>query len=539
VKLRAQLTITTIAVSLPMIAGLVVWDDGSRQRAAEDELAAFGQGLASSARWRARCEASPETWRGRPEGPPGHPGRPPDEHSDQPPHERGDQPPHERGDRPPHKRGDRPPHERGDRPPHERGAGRPPDGLTGRPPDESGAGPPPGGHGTDHPPHGRGGPPGPPPRGQHRRPAAFFAYDAKLASPHPEAPALPASLAVIADGYVSLPADRGLVRVLFRVPGGERCAFVLAEGTTEPWLGGVLPPTQAWLLPFAALLIAVVLTSAPLVGRIRRLTTGVEASVASGYVTGVPTEGNDELANLARAFDGAAREVRHQLERAEHREQALRDFVANTTHDVMIPLTVLQGHLAELDQQTSVGDAMAEAHYLGALIQNLSLAAKLDAVEPEPLAEPVDLAALVERVYNRHRPVARSRSVRIDRAVPPEPTAVLGDVTMLEQAVSNVVHNAVRYNTAGGHVAIVLERDHDRFTLSVVDDGPGIPPHERERLLERGYRTTDARTRSPEGHGIGLDITQRVIAKHELELELDAAEEERGLRVTVAGPLAT
>lgn len=344
---------------------------------------------------------------------------------------------------------------------------------------------------------------------------------------------------MIDDGYVSLPAERGLVRVLFRVPGGERCAFVLAEGTTEPWLGGVLPPTRAWLLPFAALLIAVVLTSAPLVGRIRRLTTGVEASIASGYVTGVPTEGNDELANLARAFDGAAREVRHQLERAEHREQALRDFVANTTHDVMIPLTVLQGHLAELDQQTSVGDAMAEAHYLGALIQNLSLAAKLDAVEPEPLAEPVDLAALVERVYNRHRPVARSRSVRIDRAVPPEPTAVLGDVTMLEQAVSNAVHNAVRYNTAGGHVAIVLERERDRFTLSIVDDGPGIPPHERERLLERGYRTTDARTRSPEGHGIGLDITHRVITKHDLELQLDAAEDERGLRVTIAGPLAT
>jgi signal transduction histidine kinase len=199
----------------------------------------------------------------------------------------------------------------------------------------------------------------------------------------------------------------------------------------------------------------------------------------------------------------------------------------------MIPLTVLQGHLARLasnassDGSSVVGAAMGEAHYIGALVHNLAIAAKLESGAPSPERHLVDLPALVARVVARHRPIARGLSVALDAATPTS-LSVLGDETMLEQAVSNLVHNAIRYNRPGGHVAIVLEASRPAapgaFSLSVIDDGPGVSDDVLERLRERGFRGDDARNRAPGGHGLGLDITSRVARLHHMRLDLRRSE---------------
>jgi signal transduction histidine kinase len=282
------------------------------------------------------------------------------------------------------------------------------------------------------------------------------------------------------------------------------------------------------------------------IARIRRLTQAVHRSALSHYAEDVALTGSDEVAELARAFDAAAREVRAELAEKDRREQALRDFLANTTHDVMIPLTVLQGHLAGARAELAAGRvldaaalaaAMDEAHYIGALIGNLALAAKLDSHSPELQRGTVDMNALVLRVVARHRPIARELGVELDSALPEPPLSVEADVTMLEQAVSNVVYNAVRHNRSGGHVAVLLEAPSAAsFRLRVVDDGPGIPSDELSRLIERGFRGNAARTRSPHGQGLGLDISRRVAELHAMELHFQASEY-GGLQVDLEGAL--
>lgn len=376
---------------------------------------------------------------------------------------------------------------------------------------------------------------------RHREPARFFAYGSDLSSKNPDAPQLSDELRAQLlspsspdAAWLDTPWRSGAVRVLVRVPvSSSDCAWVLAQGTTERWLGGVLPPTHLWLLPLLAVIGVVFLAIGPVVRRIRALTTSARRSEASDYASGVDLEGSDELAELARSLDGAARRVRDQLGETHRREQALREYVANTTHDIMIPLTVLQGHLAELarggsaEEPRVVGAAIDEAHYLGALIHNLAMAAKLEVAEAVPQTAPVDLCALVERVVMRHRAIARSLEVAMDHAVPAEPLIAGGDVTMLEQAVTNLVYNAIRHNRRGGHVAIILEREDERaregsdgaaFTLRVLDDGPGVSDEELGRLVERGFRGTAARTRSPEGRGLGLAIAHKVAELHGLAL---------------------
>jgi two-component system phosphate regulon sensor histidine kinase PhoR len=94
---------------------------------------------------------------------------------------------------------------------------------------------------------------------------------------------------------------------------------------------------------------------------------------------------------------------------------------------------------------------------------------------------------------------------------------------LLEEALGNVVDNAVRYNREGGHVAVSLdERPDSGFCLRVLDDGPGIAQSEISRLEERYFRGNAARTRAP-GHGLGLNIARQVTRLHDWQLVIAPA----------------
>jgi signal transduction histidine kinase len=134
--------------------------------------------------------------------------------------------------------------------------------------------------------------------------------------------------------------------------------------------------------------------------------------------------------------------------------------------------------------------------------------------------------------------LARQRAIDLDFALPEEPLWVHGDVTLIEQAVSNVVHNAVRYNREGGHVVAILERQNGQcegFCLRVLDDGPGVSDTLLSRLAERHFRTDEARSRHPGGLGLGLHIAGTVAEAHGFTLDFKRSEF-GGLEVDFHGP---
>lgn len=293
------------------------------------------------------------------------------------------------------------------------------------------------------------------------------------------------------------------------------------------------------------LMLAVLVTAAPIVARMRRLTADVRRSAGSGYTTPVPTSGNDEIAELAAAFNEAGVQMREQVATIEEREKTLRRFVANTTHDVMTPLTVLQGHLSSMKRAAERGaidqallvSALEESHYLASLVHNLGAVAKLEASGRHFVRYPVNLNTLVERVVARHRPIAQARRMAIEFAVPEATVEVGGDETLLEQALSNVVDNAVRHNNPGGHVAVTLDAPPDgkTFTIQVTDDGPGVSSEQLLHLTERHFRADAARSRRPGGLGLGLNIAFDVAERHGISLTF-AHSRHGGLEVTFSGP---
>jgi signal transduction histidine kinase len=402
-------------------------------------------------------------------------------------------------------------------------------------------------------PRGRGGP-GRMGGGPDRRPRIeMFAYSLDFTSANPRAPEFPARLMEALEGgrdFASTAYEAGEVRgrqVAVRIDrDGGPCAVILARHVT-PHAPGVPPGLIGSAAALCgALLIAVLLAAGPVVGRIRRLTAAVRRSAAERYRSGVDVEGADEVAQLARAFNEASSQIKTHLEGIERREEALRTFVGNTTHDVMIPLTVLQGHLTAMRKQIEAGvavekdlilSASEEVHYLTSLVRNLGAAAKLEAGEFQIQRHPVEMNDLVERAVARHRPIARQKEIDLDFAVPESTVRVEGDVTLIEQALSNVIHNAVRYNRPGGHVAVILEEAdgaESRFSLKVIDDGPGVSADQIARLSERAFRGDEARSRHSSGHGLGLHIARDVADRHGFTLEIRPSEA-GGLEVEFRG----
>jgi len=241
------------------------------------------------------------------------------------------------------------------------------------------------------------------------------------------------------------------------------------------------------------------------------------------------------------------RRVRSLTESVKQREETLRDFIANTTHDVMLPVTVLQGHISEIKRRIEMGEPVdskivtschREADYLRSILHNLAAVAKLEGADYQSRLDPLSLNRLVDRIVARYRSIAKVEDIGLDFSVPAKDLFVSGDMTLLEQALGNVIHNAVRYNRKGGHVAVLLEPETDgsAFSLKVIDDGPGIPQTELARATERAFRGDAARARNPAGLGLGLHIAREVAARHGFGLGLRPSEY-GGLEVEISGAL--
>lgn len=508
-KLATRLALTLLATTVPLTLGLVFLRERAQRAAELEALVDYARGRMESGA-REACEADPEFFQ---------------------------------------------------EPAFRPGAGR--FGAPGRrgPPDPLGPGP--GGAAGPRPPRARNAPLDPP-----VAPAAarfeLWAYNPDFRSDNPAAPALDPALRVelergaqVASGPFELPERGGLpkrggVQAAVRMPWSTGpCAIVLARRVELP--GDEPTLFQRFGVPAllaGALVLTTLFTFLPFVRRVRGLTVGVRRSAASGYLEPVGATGSDELSELGRAFDTAGAQVREQIHGLEKRARSLREFVENTTHDVMLPLTVLQGHLASLERRAAasepcdparVREAQEEAHYLGSLLENLGAAARLEADELPLERHRMSLNRLVERVVGRQATIARGRGVELVHALPGEEVEVDADVTLFERAVSNLVHNAVRYGRDGGHVAVVLEVDpadgRDEFVVRVLDDGPGVSDEELARLAQRSYRTESARRRHPTGTGLGLSIAKEVCERHGFSFQLRRADV-GGLEAVLRGPRA-
>ncbi len=376
--------------------------------------------------------------------------------------------------------------------------------------------------------------------------AEIYAYDLKtLRSLNPEAPALEPDLVERLNAGEKRPGrlfwfQEYAGALLDRTDAPPPCDLALIRWRATP---GARPEGAARHFLVVGLLIAgaigvtMLIAVRPLLLRLARLQWAARNIGEDGRYQSAQDDGPDMIGELSKIID-----TTHERLLAQRR--GLKEHLENVAHDLRTPLASLQLGLEELssavDPQTkeSLLTAMDEVVYLDGLTNNLHLASKLERViGPLDESQVTDLGRSVDFVLARFRVLGKRHKIEVTGARPDEPVEVLCDPSMAQQVISNLVHNAVKYGVAGGHVAVLLERDGARFELQVIDDGPGVAQDKLRLLTERRFRTTEAIGKDGGGAGFGLAITAMVAQRAGWTLEF-ASGEPQGLQVRISGPLA-
>jgi signal transduction histidine kinase len=302
-------------------------------------------------------------------------------------------------------------------------------------------------------------------------------------------------------------------------------------------------------------LLLVALAAAPLARRIsqpvERLTEGARRLGAGDLGHRVPLDSperarigwrrrhpwrTDELGDLTRAFNDMA-------ERIQRLVHGQRELLANVSHELRSPLARIRVALALLprdgDTEGRLRDVETDLGELDRLIEDVLTTARLDAAGLPRHPVPVDVAALFGELLERaaHDPLAAGK--RVDIAPGPAP-ALTADPVLLKRALWNLVENAAKYGAPP--ITLAAHPDGEEVRLSVTDQGDGIAPAERERVLAPFYRLDRARTPSAAGgFGLGLTLARRVAEAHGGRIAVEPAAvrdgREMGCRVTLILPV--
>ena len=252
--------------------------------------------------------------------------------------------------------------------------------------------------------------------------------------------------------------------------------------------------------------------------RVRRLERAVERIAAGDFDEPVVDPRDDELGQLARAFE------RMRL-RLASLDRARGEFIANASHELRTPLFSLGGFLELLEEPGL--DAATRDEFLGQMREQVARLTKLatdlldlsrlDAGRLTTTAEVVDLAGLAAELAAEFTPRARATGHALDVEYA-GPAEALGDGERVLQIGRVLVENALVHTPAGTRVRIAAALDGHRATLTVADDGPGIPPETRAQVFERFFRLDGGRA---SGSGLGLAIARELAAVMGGRIELD------------------
>lgn len=200
-------------------------------------------------------------------------------------------------------------------------------------------------------------------------------------------------------------------------------------------------------------------------------------------------------------------------------EAVRRDFVANASHELRTPIsviranaeTLLDGALADPEHARPMLEALLRnADRMARVVSDLLDISRIESGGWELHPGAVDVAGLADVVVERLGSQAEARGLAVEVKAEPG-TRVRADAKALDLVLSNLVENAVKYTDEGGHVEVDVAVAGDRVTIEVRDDGAGIEPRHRDRIFERFYRVDPGRSRAVGGTGLGLSIVRHLV----------------------------
>ena len=300
------------------------------------------------------------------------------------------------------------------------------------------------------------------------------------------------------------------------LPGAPAFREVLRE------LGPQMALVAGGVLSFGTVMIALVVFG-PTRKRLKQVQSATERLGAGDVSARAPEDGGDEVAAVARSFNRMADELTNRARALEVSDKARRQLLADVSHELMTPLTAMRGYIETLSMADVRLDAPTrerymsiveeETHRLERIIGDLLDLARLEGGGGTLRHEHVPVSMLFDRLASRHEAELTRRGVTLATHIGPSAECVTGDPDRLEQALQNLVANALRHTPDAGTIAVSADTKADGLHFVVRDTGPGIPPEHLPLIFDRFYKA-DASRRATTGSGLGLSIVKAIIERH-------------------------
>jgi two-component system OmpR family sensor kinase len=349
----------------------------------------------------------------------------------------------------------------------------------------------------------------------------------------------------------SLVSPAGLLLVAVPLgPPGTIVGYAILGRSLAPASATLVRVLLVFALGAAVALLLAVLVALPIINRalrpLRRVTETAEA-IAGGDLEQRANLAlsRDEVGRLGEAFDTMVDRLQAAIAERAASEERMRRFLADASHELRTPATVLRGASQVLLRQGAQGqpdllaplrDMHEEAIRLSRLVDDLLTLSRLDAGQ-QMAPQPVELRSFLSAFVDRYRSVWPSRTIHLDAGNLNGATARV-DPEALRRMLTNLVDNAARYSRSDGAITITGEPAPHTVSIAVADEGPGLRSEDARQVFDRFYRANKSRSRDSGGTGLGLAIVHGLVEQSGGKIDMETGPD-RGTTVTVTLPRAS
>lgn len=247
------------------------------------------------------------------------------------------------------------------------------------------------------------------------------------------------------------------------------------------------------------------------------------------YSARIEEEDKGDFMLLGDTFNEMAAKIEENITSITSLEKLRRDLIANVSHDLRTPLSIMQGYVETLLMKNEDLPAEKRKHYLNIvlnsaqslsdLVSQLFEYSKLEARQVEPKKEHFALTDLVQDVAAKYKLPTEAKSIELNTEIKGIFPLVFADISLIERVLQNLMDNALKFTPEGGRITLKVSRVKEQTRFGIADTGSGIPPDELPHIFAR-YHQAQKNAEKSKGAGLGLSISQKILEIHGSELRV-------------------
>ena len=285
-----------------------------------------------------------------------------------------------------------------------------------------------------------------------------------------------------------------------------------------------------FLLTLVAALVIGLLAIWLLTSKLRNIIQTVRRFKEGDYKARIADKDKSDLPLLANTFNEMAFTIENNIEQLKAVEVLRRELIANVSHDLRTPLSIMRGYVETLlmkEETISKEERMRylqivldSSEKLSKLVSQLFEYSKLEANQIQPKKEPFFISELAQDVFVKYQIIAKEKGITLDLDVPEKLPMVFADLGLVERVLQNLIDNALKFTPPNGRVILQLKALEKDVEIRISDTGQGISEEEQSYIFERYHKATG--TGKSKGAGLGLAIVKKILEIHNASIQVQS-----------------